>query len=303
MIALLRYSIGEASLSLARGWRAGLLAIAIIAAAVFIAGAVLLVSINVDRILERLAATAELTIYLKPGEVDERRAAVAGVLSAHPSVSSSNFVGADAALERFRRELPELAALVGTLEENPLPSAFDVRLRDGVTDAATRSLVQALQATGAVEDVRYDRRIFDRLSDGLRILRQGGFILAAVIVLAAIVTITSVLRLAYLTRRDETAVLFLLGMPPSAIRGPFVVEGMLQTLAGSARRGAAAVGRVRCGERADRPRDRPGLRHRRGGVPAAQPGRDPGGRERPGRGPRRPGRGLERTLTVREPDP
>ena len=49
MIALLRYSIGEASLSLARGWRSGLLAIAIIAAAVFIAGAVLLVSINVDR--------------------------------------------------------------------------------------------------------------------------------------------------------------------------------------------------------------------------------------------------------------
>ena len=232
MIALLRYSIGEASLSLARGWRSSVLAMAIIAAAVFIAGAVLLVSINVDRILERLAATAELTIYLKSG-TDEQRTAVAGVLSSHPSVSSSNFVGADAALARFRRELPELAALVGTLEENPLPSAFDVRLRDGATDADTRSLVQALQATGAVEDVRYDRRIFDRLSDGLRILRQGGFILAAVIVLAAIVTITSVLRLAYLTRRDETAVLFLLGMPPSAIRGPFVVEGMLQTLAGA----------------------------------------------------------------------
>ena len=115
MIALLRYSIGEASLSLARGWRSSVLAMAIIAAAVFIAGAVLLVSINVDRILERLAATAELTIYLKSGS-DEQRTAVAGVLSSHPSVSSSNFVGADAALARFRRELPELAALVGTLE-------------------------------------------------------------------------------------------------------------------------------------------------------------------------------------------
>jgi cell division transport system permease protein len=233
MIALLRYSIGEASLSLARGWRSGLLAMAIIAAAVFIAGAVLLVSINVDRILERLSATAEMTIYLKPGDGEAQRSAVAAVLAAHPTVTSSNYVGADAALARFRRELPELAALVGTLDENPLPSAFDVRLREGATDADTRSLVQALQATGAVEDVRYDRRIFDRLTDGLRIVRQGGFILAAVIVLAAIVTITSVLRLAYLTRRDETAVLFLLGMPPSAIRGPFIVEGMLQTLAGA----------------------------------------------------------------------
>lgn len=233
MIALLRYSIAEATLSLARGWRAGLLAIAIIAAAVFIAGAVLTVSLNVDRILERLAATAELTIYLKPGDGEPQRAAVAAVLDTHPVVTSSNFVGADAALARFRRELPELAALVGTLDENPLPSAFDVRLRDGVTDADTRSLVQALQRTGAIEDVRYDRRIFDRLSDGLRIVRQGGFFLAAIIVLTAIVTITSVLRLAYLQRRDETAVLFLLGMPPSAIRGPFILEGMLQTLAGA----------------------------------------------------------------------
>ena len=233
MIALLRYSIGEATLSLARGWRSSLLAIAIIAAAVFIAGAVLLVSANVDRILVRLSTTAELTIYLKPGDGDRSREVVAGVLSSHPAVTSSNFVGAQAALERFRRELPELAALVATLDENPLPPAFDVQLRDGASDADTRSLVQALQATGAVEDVRYDRRIFDRLAGGLRLLRQGGIMLALVIVLAAIVTITSVLRLAYLTRRDETAVLFLLGMPPSAIRGPFVVEGVLQTLAGA----------------------------------------------------------------------
>jgi cell division transport system permease protein len=233
MIALLRYSLGEAWLSLLRGWRSSLLAIAIIAAAVFIAGAVVMVSINVQRILERLSATAEITIYLKAGDGQPERDVVAGVLSRHAAVSSSSFVGADAALARFRRELPDLAALVGTLDENPLPSAFEVRLRDGATTAETRSLVQALDATGAVEDVRYDRRIFDRLVGGLQILRQGGIMLAVVIVLAAIVTITSVLRLAYLTRRDETAVLFLLGMPPSAIRGPFVVEGMLQTLGGA----------------------------------------------------------------------
>lgn len=233
MIALLRYSIGEAFLSVLRGWRSGLLAIAIIAAAVFIAGAVVLVSINVERILERLSATAELTVYLKVGDGEAERERVAAVLRGESSVTSSNFVGGAAALDRFRRELPELAALVGALDENPLPSAFEVRLRDGAPEADTRRLVRALEATGVVEDIRYDRRIFDRLIGGLEILRQGGIILAVVIVLAAIVTITSVLRLAYLTRRDETAVLFLLGMPPSAIRGPFVVEGMLQTVAGA----------------------------------------------------------------------
>ena len=46
--------------------------------------------------------------------------------------------------------------------------------------------------------------------------------------------------------------LFLLGMPPSGDRGPFVVEGMLQTLAGAPPR-CCCCGRVRRRERADRP--------------------------------------------------
>ena len=55
-------------------------------------------------------------------------------------------------------------------------------------------------------------------------------LVAAVLVFAAIVTITSVLRLAYLSRREEMDILFLVSVPPAAIRGPFVVEGVLQTL-------------------------------------------------------------------------
>ncbi len=67
MTALLRYSATEASNSLARSWRASILAIGVIAAAVFAAGAVLLVSVNMDRVLARLSTTGELTVYLKQG--------------------------------------------------------------------------------------------------------------------------------------------------------------------------------------------------------------------------------------------
>jgi cell division transport system permease protein len=180
---------------------------------------------------------AELTIYLRAGTDDAGRERVRTALVRHPAVASAVFVGADDALARFTRELPELAALIGALETNPLPAAFEVHLRESghreQDEAAARSLVQELASSGVVEDVRYDRRIFERMIDGLRLVRRGGTILATVLVLAAIVTITSVLRLAYLTRRDEVGVLFLIGLPPAAIRGPFVVEGVLQTLAGS----------------------------------------------------------------------
>jgi len=234
MRALIAYSIGEALSSLARGWRTNLLSIGIITAAVFVAGAVLLVSLNVQRIVERLSSTSELTIYLRHGVSDADRQAVAERIAASPAVASSTFVDAATALERFRRDLPELAALVGALEENPLPAAFEVRLREGHRDEDARALSASLWKSGFVEDVRYDRQVLDRLIEGLRTARGAGVVIALVLIAAAVVTISSVLRLAYLSRRDEMDVLMLVGVPPAAIRGPFVVEGVLQTIVGTA---------------------------------------------------------------------
>jgi cell division transport system permease protein len=233
MKALLQYSIAEALTSIARGWRTNLLSMAVIAAAVFVAAAVLLVSVNVQRILDRLATTAELRIYLRHGASDADRERVGRQIASSPAVASSTFVDAATALRRFKQDVPELAALVGALDENPLPPAFEVHLREGHAEDQARALGDALTKTGAVEDVRYDRRVLDRLIEGLRTARGAGMAVAAVLILAAIATITSVLRLSYLSRREETEVLFLIGIPPSAIRGPFIVEGVLQTLAGS----------------------------------------------------------------------
>lgn len=234
MKALVVYSIAEALSSLRRSWRTSIFSIGTIAAAVFAASSVLLVSVNVQRIVARLSTTAELTIYLRTDASSADRQRVADALTASPIVASATFVDAATALERFRRELPELAALVGALDQNPLPPAFEVRLREGRTEDAVRALADSLSRSGLVEDVRYDRQVLDRLIEGLTTARRAGLLVAAVLVLAAIVTITSVLRLAYLSRREEMDILFLVGVPPAAIRGPFVVEGVLQTLIATA---------------------------------------------------------------------
>ena len=150
MKALLRYSIAEALSSLARGWRTNLLSIGVIAAAVFVAAAVLLVSVNVQRILDRLATTAELRIYLRHGATDAGSRAGRAPDCRQPRRGlRPAFVDAATALQRFRRDVPELAALAGALDENPLPPAFEVRLREGHADEQARALADALTKTGA----------------------------------------------------------------------------------------------------------------------------------------------------------
>ncbi len=239
MMALLRYSISEAVTSLRRGWRTNIFALVTTTVAVFVAATALLVSIDLREVFARLGTASELTVYLKQGTSESERDRVEHVLAQAPGVTSHQFVSSAEALRRFAVDVPELASLTTSLGENPFPPAFEVRLTPGPDgDAAAHALVSALTKTGSVEDVRYDRQVIDRLLTGLTVTERVGAILAGVLALAAVLTITSVLRLSYQTRHEEISIMYLVGAPPRAIRGPFVAEGMIQALVG----GALAIG-------------------------------------------------------------
>ena len=57
--------------------------------------------------------------------------------------------------------------------------------------------------------------------------------LAALLVFAAALTVASVVRLALLARREEIHIMQLVGAPLAYIRGPFVVEGVIQGAVGA----------------------------------------------------------------------
>jgi cell division transport system permease protein len=79
-----------------------------------------------------------------------------------------------------------------------------------------------------VADVRYDRQWLTRLLDAARTVRTVGLTLGAVLILAAALTVANVVRLSLYTRRDELEIMQLVGAPTVYVRGPFLMEGVLQ---------------------------------------------------------------------------
>jgi len=79
-----------------------------------------------------------------------------------------------------------------------------------------------------VADVRYDQQWLARLAGGIDIVRGVGLVLGLALTLAAALTVANVVRLALFARRDEIDIMQLVGAPQTFIRGPFVMEGVLQ---------------------------------------------------------------------------
>lgn len=229
MIRGLQYFLKEAVSSLWRGRRSSALSILTITIALFMLGVFLLLSANLERVVNEWSRSAEFSVYLRDEAAPAEREAVQKALAGDPAIGGVDVVSKDAALERFRRDFPELAPATVGAPDNPFPASFEARLTSSSVDVvALGKLAERIGAMPGVADVRYDRRWLDRLAAVSAFIRYAGLTLAGILVLAAGLTVANVVRLALYARRDEVEIMELVGAPMAFIRGPFVCEGVIQ---------------------------------------------------------------------------
>lgn len=227
--------VSEASRSLLRDWRSSLPVLVAITAAVIILASFLLASATANRAIEAWSAAAEMSVFLEADITEAQRRALERELDESAVVAGRSYLDAAAAARRFASDFPELAAAAGSLGRSPFPASYEVRLRLGPGAEPTARLLSTRLATfPGVVDVRYEQGLIDRLSALVATGRRVGGGIALVLVFVAIVAVASVVRLSYSARSDEVELLYLVGAPIGAIRGPFVAEGWLQGTCGAA---------------------------------------------------------------------
>ena len=225
---VISYAFDEAIASLRRSGRSALISIGTIAIAFITLGGFLLISVNVQDVLDRWLEAAEISVYLQETAADADRVAVEQFLRARPEVAAVEFVSKEHALQRFRTDFPELADVTGSLSQNPFPSALEVRLRaGGDSTTSAEMLAKDVAEKSGVADVQFDRTWLARLLGVVSSARLAGAVVAGILMLGAAFTVGAVVRLSLYARRDELEIMALVGAPFSYIRGPFVFEGLL----------------------------------------------------------------------------
>lgn len=221
------YAFREALISLRRSGRSAAMSMGTIAVAFLTLGGFLLVSANLQSVIDRWAAAAEMSVYLRDDHDAAVREALLAELRGHPAVEAVEYVSKDQALQRFKQDFPELADVAITTE-NPFPPSLEVRLRtDPESSGAADAMAEQLPERDGVVDVRYDPQWISRLLAILGSIRVAGVVIAGVLMIGAAFTVTAVVRLSLQARHEELDIMQLVGAPFSFIRGPAVAEGTL----------------------------------------------------------------------------
>ncbi len=229
LLRAVAYFVEEALQSLWRSRLINALSIGTISVSLFVLGAFLTIASNLSEVVTRWTQKVQVTIYLEDGVEPRIRTMLSDRLKDDAAVETLLSVEREEARERFRALFRDLRALPEELGSNPFPASFEITLKaDHQTPAAVERFVAAYQKAPGVEEIQYDLLWIQRLSTAVRLVRGLGAFLGGILALAGVFTISNVIRLTVYARQDELDIMRLVGATQAYVRGPFVVEGMLQ---------------------------------------------------------------------------
>ena len=126
-------------------------------------------------------------------------------------------------------------ALLEGLGQNPLPDSYEVNVdRSYAVSGRLEELSRRLSGYPGVEDVSYGRQGAEVLGGLLKLIAYGGTSIALLLGVSVVFIISNSVRLALYSRGQEIELMQWIGATRGFIQGPFLIEGMLLSMLGTA---------------------------------------------------------------------
>ncbi|TAL11645.1 MAG: ABC transporter permease [Nitrospirae bacterium] len=223
-----RYLLGEAVDNVRVNRTTAFLALATTTFTMLGMGVFLLLYLNVQDALGSLREEIKVIVYLRDATSPKEIAQLQGELSGDPAVAAVEFVSREQALATFRAQFPSEERLLNGLGDNPFPASLVVKVGPAYRSSEqVGALVQSLRARAEAEEVLYSQDWIENLAVAVRYLRVLGVGIGVVLAASMVTILANTIKLTLYARREEIAILKLIGATTGFIKMPFVLEGAL----------------------------------------------------------------------------
>ncbi len=214
--------------------RNGLVAFAAISTtfiALLLFGLALLMSRQVNLLIEATTGNVEVAVYLTDPVNPDTVETLTRRLTELPVVASVDYETKQEACDRFHRLFANQKALVNNVDCSALPASLRVKLDD---PERYKQVAAVLAGQPGIDKIVDQSGLLDRLFAVTRVFRVGVLIVSLVMLVSAAVLIANTVRMGLFARRKEIGIMKLVGATNWRIRLPFLIEGLVESLVGAA---------------------------------------------------------------------
>ena len=201
--------------------------VTIIMACLIIMGSVTLLSLNIDRLIKGLENRNEVVAFVEDSYTEEQAHALEPQIAAIENISSEKFVTRSEAFDTFMKSYS--SDLAEGLDDQVLRDRYVIHLTDIALMEQTKSDLENIEGVAKVKAHLDYAKTFVTIRNVVSVVSLA---LIAMLVFVSIFIMSNTIKLATFGRREEIAIMKMVGASNGFIRLPFVVEGLVLGILG-----------------------------------------------------------------------
>jgi len=205
---------------------------------ILVFGLGLLVSAHIQGIIGSVREDVSVEAFM-PNASSEGIDTLASKVEGWPKVSKVSEVSEEEAIAEFKDKFSDQPELYQDLDQGVFPASVQIQLKD--PDMANDVAAKLKQEGFTEDDLSYPQQTIDRLNSVTSVVIWGLYGATLMFLVASLLLISNAIRLSIFARRKEIEVMKLVGASDGFVRTPFVFEGLLQGLVGSALAALAVI--------------------------------------------------------------
>ncbi len=228
------YTLKQGCKNIMRNKMFSIASIATMAACIFMFGIFYSVVINFQNVVQNVESGVAVTAFIDGDLTDEQIDQLQQEIENNPvaKISKCDFVTAEEAwqdvVDNYFDGDEEMAQ--GFEEALAESEHFDIYMEDVSTQS---ELVSYLEGLDGIREVNQSEMAANVLTDANRLIGYVSIAIIAILVCVAVFLISNTVNTGISVRKEEIAIMKLIGATDFFVRGPFIVEGILIGLIGS----------------------------------------------------------------------
>ena len=197
-----------------------------------VAGSLLIVSDNTERIIEYLRDKYKIEVFFKQNISDKRIQEISKEFKSIRGVRSTTVITKTDAKKIFKSQFGEdILNLVGY---NPLPASCVINLvKEQKNKLNIRPIVDRIRKFSEVDEVNYQGRLINRIETAYQSFVKVSVVLLIIILVVSVLIISNTVRLTIYAKKELIKSFQLVGATRSFIKTPFILEGVFHGLIGA----------------------------------------------------------------------
>ena len=205
-------------------------AVCVTVACLIIMGSFSLILYDLHVMILDLEKENQVLVYIDENYSEARAKSVGSQINMISNVHEATFVSRQEALDNFIAEQGDEATFSG-LDASTFRDRYVVSMEDS---ALTLQTVEHIKQIEGVDDVSVHYEITNGFQTVQRVLNVASMAIIAVLFVVSLFIISNTVKLSMYGRKEEIAIMKMVGATNSFIRLPFVVEGFILGILGAA---------------------------------------------------------------------